>query len=135
MSALYESIPTQQGEKQIFIVALAGATIAREPGQWRLGDDLTSPLAKQPYMPMMGAGRVLPLSAGAPEYDMAANDGFKCVGAWIDAAADAVGRSKHRRSKADEFFRQEKIVAAARSNLRLSGPRARATVGPSVGKA
>jgi MTH538 TIR-like domain (DUF1863) len=60
--------------------------------EWRLYEDFVGPVAKPPYLPMMGLDRVLPLSAGAPEYDMVGNDGFKRVGAWIDAAAEAVGR-------------------------------------------
>jgi MTH538 TIR-like domain (DUF1863) len=60
--------------------------------EWRLYEDYTGPVAKPPYLPMMGFDRILPLSAGAPEYDMVRHDGFKRIGAWIDTAADAVGR-------------------------------------------
>jgi hypothetical protein len=60
--------------------------------EWRLYEDFTDPVAKPPYLPMMGFDRVLPLSAGASECDMVGSDGFKWIGDWIDAAADAVGR-------------------------------------------
>jgi hypothetical protein len=60
--------------------------------EWRLYEDFTGPVAKPPYLPMMGLDRVLPLSAGTSEYDMVGSNGFKCIGNWIDTAADGVGR-------------------------------------------
>ena len=60
--------------------------------EWRLYDDFAGPVAKPSYLPMMDVDRVLPLSGGALEYDMAANEGFTHIGAWINVAADAVGR-------------------------------------------
>lgn len=60
--------------------------------EWRYYEDFTGAVAKPAYMPAMNVGSVLPLSVAVPEYDMVGNEGFKRIGAWIDAAASAVGR-------------------------------------------
>jgi antiphage defense system Thoeris ThsB-like protein len=59
--------------------------------EWRPYEDYTDPVPLPRYIPRIDFGYVMPLSVYAGEYDMKADDGFKNIGAWIDAAAAKVG--------------------------------------------
>jgi hypothetical protein len=60
--------------------------------QWHKYQDYISEVPLPQYLFAPAAGHVMPLSSGAEEYDYVAHDGHKNVGAWIDRAAQRVGR-------------------------------------------
>jgi hypothetical protein len=59
---------------------------------WQRYLDHTAPVKLPPYLPECAEGLVTPLSHGVPVYDFAVHDGPNCLGAWIDHAAQKVGR-------------------------------------------
>jgi MTH538 TIR-like domain (DUF1863) len=73
-------------------VVVTNATAAELGFEWRQYEDFADPVPLPRYMPDVAAGYVMPLSVHAHEYDMARDDGFNNIGAWIDAAATQVGR-------------------------------------------
>jgi hypothetical protein len=60
--------------------------------EWHRYGDHTDPVKLPPWLKDCAPGYVMPLSANAGVYDYFANDGHKKIGAWIDRAAQAVGR-------------------------------------------
>ena len=60
--------------------------------RWQQYQDYTSPVALPRYLVEPAVGYVTPLSHAAREHDFAAQEGHKNIGAWIDNAAQAVGR-------------------------------------------
>jgi hypothetical protein len=60
--------------------------------QWHEYQDYTLAIPLPRYLKEPTIGYVMPLSAGASEYNFVAHDGHKNIGAWIDNAAQAVGR-------------------------------------------
>lgn len=60
--------------------------------QWRPYTDYTPSVKLPPYLLAPDVDYVMPLSAGTKEYDLAANEGHRNIGKWIDAAAVSVGR-------------------------------------------
>jgi hypothetical protein len=60
--------------------------------QWHQYADYALPVSLPRYLAEPLVGYVQPLSAGALEYDFVADVGHKNIGAWIDHAAQAVGR-------------------------------------------
>ena len=59
---------------------------------WRTYLDYTTPVSLPQYIPSIPQGLVMPLSAYTSEYDFLGGMGHANIGAWIDAAATAVGR-------------------------------------------
>ncbi len=59
---------------------------------WVRYKDYTSPVKLPPYLQDPQPGYVSFLSGGTAEYDYAAQDGHNNIGAWIDAAAQRVGK-------------------------------------------
>jgi hypothetical protein len=59
---------------------------------WARYQDYTTPVSLPRWLADMPAGQVRPLSAGTAEHDYIAQDGHMNIGAWIDAAAQQVGR-------------------------------------------
>jgi hypothetical protein len=60
--------------------------------QWLPYQDYTLSVPLPPYIAAPDIGYVMPLSAGAREYDFVAGTGHKNLGGWVDAAAQAAGR-------------------------------------------
>jgi hypothetical protein len=60
--------------------------------QWLAYEDYTQSVSLPGYIAAPDIGYVMPLSAGAQEYDFVAGTGHKNLGTWVDAAAQAVGR-------------------------------------------
>lgn len=60
--------------------------------QWHRYEDYISEVPLPPYLMEPSVGYVMPLSSGAAEYNFALQDGHKNIGAWIDRAAQSVGR-------------------------------------------
>jgi MTH538 TIR-like domain (DUF1863) len=60
--------------------------------QWHKYQDYISEVSLPKYLPEPPVGYVTALSSGAEEYDYVAHDGHKNIGAWIDRAAQRVGR-------------------------------------------
>jgi hypothetical protein len=59
---------------------------------WERYKDYTLPVKRPPWLNDPAAGYVTPLSNNADEYDYITHDGHKNIGAWIDRAAQRVGR-------------------------------------------
>lgn len=59
---------------------------------WFCYDDHTSPVTRPAYLPDPLAGHVMPLAVGTASFDYSADDGHRNIGAWIDRAAQHVGR-------------------------------------------
>jgi hypothetical protein len=59
---------------------------------WYPYDEHTRAVDRPIWLPDPWPNHVMPLGAGAPVYDFVGQDGFKNIGAWIDAAAKAAGR-------------------------------------------
>ena len=76
-------------ERQVVVVNAATAEMGFE---WRLYEDFSGPVPLPRYIPCVDVGHVVPLSWYIREYDMCRDEGFKNIGAWIDAAAAQVGR-------------------------------------------
>jgi hypothetical protein len=60
--------------------------------QWQWYADYTLPVPLPRYLRPPNVNEVIPLSAGAGEYDYVTGYGHQNIGAWIDQAAQAVGR-------------------------------------------
>jgi hypothetical protein len=60
--------------------------------EWHEYQDHKSPVSLPQYLAAPGVGYVRPLSEGASEYDFVQNEGHKNLGAWVDQAAQRVGR-------------------------------------------
>ncbi|WP_249156064.1 hypothetical protein [Bradyrhizobium japonicum] len=60
--------------------------------EWHPYDKHTTQVDLPPWLPDPTPGYIMPLSAGAKVYDYVGGEGFKNIGAWIDAAAVAAGR-------------------------------------------
>ena len=59
---------------------------------WRPYQDFRDPVSLPRYIPSIPQGLVMPLSRYTVEYDYMAGNGNRNIGAWVDAAAMAVGR-------------------------------------------
>lgn len=59
---------------------------------WQRYAKHTTSVALPRYLPDPPSGQVMPLSRAVPVYDYVAGGGHKNIGAWVDAAAQAVGR-------------------------------------------
>jgi hypothetical protein len=59
---------------------------------WQWYGDHTFPVELPQFMREPTVGNALPLSPGTYEYDFAAQNGHKNIGAWIDLAATEAGR-------------------------------------------
>jgi hypothetical protein len=59
---------------------------------WHRYQDYTDPVKLPPWLIDPQPGYVTPLSYNASAYDYITNDGHKNIGAWIDRAAQSVGR-------------------------------------------
>jgi hypothetical protein len=71
---------------------IATNSAAAELGwEWRQYEDYNGAVPLPQYIPRVEPGYVMPLSAYTAEYDMTVDDGFKNIGAWIDAAAAKAG--------------------------------------------
>jgi MTH538 TIR-like domain (DUF1863) len=75
-------------KRQVVTNPLTGST----EWQWLEYQDYTLPVSLPRYLGEPSVGYVMPLSAGACEYDFVARNGHKNIGAWIDHAAQAAGR-------------------------------------------
>lgn len=60
--------------------------------QWLRYQDYTSPVPLPRYLTAPTIGYVVKLSSGAREHDFIQDNGHKNIGAWLDIAAEAVGR-------------------------------------------
>jgi hypothetical protein len=60
--------------------------------RWMPYEDFQNPVPLPRYIPFIEHGCVVPLSAYTREYDYVAEIGHRNIGAWIDQAAQAVGR-------------------------------------------
>jgi hypothetical protein len=60
--------------------------------KWQPYEDFTDPVARPSHMADMSVGYLIPLASATPVYDFMANEGAHNIGAWIDAAAQRVGR-------------------------------------------
>jgi len=60
--------------------------------EWRRYPEYTRPVKLPPWLGDPDPGYLMPLSAQAPVYDFAADDGHRNLGIWIDAAAQRAGR-------------------------------------------
>jgi hypothetical protein len=63
-----------------------------QQGGWFRYQDYGLPVAKPAYLPDPSPGFVTPLSTGTAVYDFIGNYGHANIGAWIDRAAQQVGR-------------------------------------------
>jgi hypothetical protein len=61
-------------------------------GSWRWYPDYTLAVAPPAFLPLIGPGKLLPLSNGTREYDYALQNGYSNLPGWIEDAALAVGR-------------------------------------------
>lgn len=68
------------------------ALFENHSGGWYRYQDHYAEVDLPRYLPDPAPGYVTPLSSGAAEYDYATQNGSTNIGAWIDAAAQAVGR-------------------------------------------
>lgn len=75
-------------EKQVFANHLTN----QYEWRWHPYVDYKLPVSLPRYLPEPGIGYVRPLSEGALQYDFVAGLGHKNIGAWIDTAAQMVGR-------------------------------------------
>ena len=68
------------------------ALFENHSGGWYRYQDHLAEVELPRYLPDPAPGYVTPLSSGAAEYDYATQNGSTNIGAWIDAAAQALGR-------------------------------------------
>jgi hypothetical protein len=85
----------QQAPGEFFLYELINVTNA--PGmamawEWRRYEDYTRQVDLPSYLQAPPVGWVRPLSSGTLEYCFVAQSGHISIGAWIDRAAQAVGR-------------------------------------------
>lgn len=64
----------------------------RTSSGWQRYAKHTTSVALPRYLADPSPGYVMPLSTAVPVYDFVAGNGHKNIGAWVDAAAQAVGR-------------------------------------------
>jgi hypothetical protein len=75
-------------KRQVVVNYMTGQTDWR----WVQYEDYTLEVPLPQYLSEPAVGHVMPLSSGAEEYSYILHDGHKNIGAWIDRAAQRVGR-------------------------------------------
>jgi hypothetical protein len=60
--------------------------------EWNPYTDHADPVKKPSWLPDPSLNHVMPLSAGAAEYDYELENGHRNIGSWIDKAAKQAGR-------------------------------------------
>jgi hypothetical protein len=66
--------------------------VSQAEWQWHEYEDYTLEVSLPQYLSEPAVGWVMPLSNGTEEYNYVTHDGHRNIGAWIDRAAQRVGR-------------------------------------------